>query len=86
MSGRAWVSLLLIATLTGCASRSRPKPCLTRTAHWMRCQHSTRLRGGQVRFLAGFFPGLGRAGSSMHIIAGRCPLRFEPMLGQARPS
>jgi hypothetical protein len=34
MSGRAWVSLLLIATLTGCASRSRPKPCLTRTAHW----------------------------------------------------
>jgi hypothetical protein len=34
MSGRAWVSVLLIATLTGCASRSRPKPCLTRTAHW----------------------------------------------------
>jgi hypothetical protein len=28
MSGRAWVSVLLIATLTGCASRSRPKPFL----------------------------------------------------------
>jgi hypothetical protein len=28
MSGRAWNSVLLIATLTGCASRSRPKPFL----------------------------------------------------------
>ena len=26
MLGRAWVSTLLIVTLTGCASRSRPKP------------------------------------------------------------
>ena len=26
MLGRAWVSVLLIATLTGCASRSRLKP------------------------------------------------------------
>ena len=25
MSGRAWDSVLVIATLTGCASRSRPK-------------------------------------------------------------
>ena len=28
MSGRAWDSVLLIATLTGCASRFRPKPFL----------------------------------------------------------
>ena len=28
MSGRAWNSVLLIASLTGCASRSRPKPFL----------------------------------------------------------
>jgi hypothetical protein len=26
MLGRAWVSVLLLATLTGCASRSRLKP------------------------------------------------------------
>lgn len=26
MLGRDWVSVLRIATLTGCASRSRPKP------------------------------------------------------------
>jgi hypothetical protein len=28
MLGRAWISVLLIAALSGCASRSRPQPFL----------------------------------------------------------
>jgi hypothetical protein len=42
MSGRAWVSVLLIATLTCCASRSRPKPFLPNMNIPLEC--ATRIR------------------------------------------
>jgi hypothetical protein len=37
MSGRAWVSVLLIATLSGCASRFRRKPFLPNTNIPLEC-------------------------------------------------
>lgn len=40
---RAWVSVLLIATLTGCASRSRPKPFLPNLNIPVVCATSIRL-------------------------------------------
>jgi hypothetical protein len=43
MLGRAWVSLLLIITLTGCASRSRPKPFLPNLNIPPACASSIRL-------------------------------------------
>jgi hypothetical protein len=43
MSGRAWVSVLLIATLTGCASRFRPRPFLPDTNIPLECAVSIRL-------------------------------------------
>jgi hypothetical protein len=42
MLGRAWVSVLLMATLTGCASRSRPKPFLPNVNIPLAC--ATRIR------------------------------------------
>jgi hypothetical protein len=42
MSGRAWVSVLLIATLTGCASRFRRKPFLPNTNIPLECAASVR--------------------------------------------
>jgi hypothetical protein len=41
--GRAWVSVLLIATLTGCASRSRPKSLLPNVNIPLVCATSIRL-------------------------------------------
>ena len=43
MSGRAWVSVLLIATLTGCASRSQRKPFLPSTDIPLECAPCIRL-------------------------------------------
>ena len=43
MSGRAWDSVLLIATPTGCASRSRPKPFLPNMNIPLECATSIRL-------------------------------------------
>jgi hypothetical protein len=42
MSGRAWVSVLMIATLSGSASRSRPKPFLPNMNIPLEC--ATRIR------------------------------------------
>lgn len=43
MSGRAWDSVLVIATLTGCASRFRPKPFLPNVNIPLECATSIRL-------------------------------------------
>jgi hypothetical protein len=43
MLGRAWISVLLIATLTGCASRSRPQPFLPNMNIPLECATSIRL-------------------------------------------
>jgi hypothetical protein len=43
MSGRAWVSVLLITRLTGYASRSRPKPFLPNISIPRECATSIRL-------------------------------------------
>jgi hypothetical protein len=43
MSGRAWDSVLVIATLTGCASRFRPKPFLPNANIPLECATSNRL-------------------------------------------
>jgi hypothetical protein len=43
MLGRAWVGVLLTATLTGCASRSRPKPFLPNVSIPTECATSIRL-------------------------------------------
>jgi hypothetical protein len=43
MLGRAWVCVLLIATLTGCASRSRPNPFLPNMNIPLECATSIRL-------------------------------------------
>jgi hypothetical protein len=43
MLGRAWVCVLLIATLTGCASRSRPKPFLSSMSISLECSTGIRL-------------------------------------------
>lgn len=43
MAGRAWVSVLLVAILTGCASRSRPKPFLPNLNIPPECATSIRL-------------------------------------------
>lgn len=43
MWGRAWVSVLLIVILTGCASRSRPKPFLPNLNIPVECASSIRL-------------------------------------------
>ena len=43
MLGRAWVSVLLIATLTGCASRSRLKPFSPNLNIPLECVTSIRL-------------------------------------------
>ena len=42
MLGRAWVSVLLIATLTGCASRFRPKAFLPNVNIPLECATSIR--------------------------------------------
>jgi hypothetical protein len=43
MWGRAWVSVLLMATLTGCASRSRPKASLPSLNIPLECASGIRL-------------------------------------------
>jgi hypothetical protein len=43
MVGRAWISVLLIASLTGCASRSRPKSFLPNISIPPGCATSIRL-------------------------------------------
>jgi hypothetical protein len=43
MLGRDWISVLLIATLTGCASRSRPQAFLPNMNIPPRCATSIRL-------------------------------------------
>ena len=43
MSGRAWVSVLVITTLTGCASGFRPKPFLLNANIPLECATSIRL-------------------------------------------
>ena len=43
MLGRVWVSFLLINTLTGCASRSHPKPFLPNISIPRECATSIRL-------------------------------------------
>src|SRR5437660_4089214 len=45
MLGRAWACVLLIATLTGCASRSRPQPFLPSMTIPLECTTSIRLVG-----------------------------------------
>jgi len=50
MVGRARVSVLLIATLTGCASRSRPKPFLPSMSILLECTTSIRLVGCDLSF------------------------------------
>jgi hypothetical protein len=45
MVGRAWACVLLIATLTGCASRSRPKPFLPSMSIPPECTTSIHLVG-----------------------------------------
>lgn len=42
MWGRAWVSVLLITMLTGCASQSRPKPFLPNMNIPLECATSIR--------------------------------------------
>lgn len=43
MLGRAWISVLLIVALTGCASRSRLKPFLPHMNIPLECATSIRL-------------------------------------------
>jgi hypothetical protein len=43
MLGRAWACVLLMVTLTGCASRSRPKPFLPSMSIPPECTTSIRL-------------------------------------------
>jgi hypothetical protein len=43
MLGRAWISVLLIAALSGCASRSRPAPFLPNMNIPLECGTSIRL-------------------------------------------
>ena len=43
MLGRAWATVVLIAALTGCASRSRPKPFLSNMRIPLECATSIRL-------------------------------------------
>ena len=50
MWGRAWVSVLLIATLTGCASRSRPKVSLPSFNIPPECASSIRLVNCDLSF------------------------------------
>jgi len=50
MWGRAWVSVLLIATLTGCASRVRPKPLLPNLNIPVQCASSIRLVNCDLSF------------------------------------
>ncbi len=50
MVGRARVSVLLIATLNGCASRSRPKPFLLSMSIPLECTASIRLVGCDLSF------------------------------------
>ena len=50
MWGRAWVSVLLITTLTGCASRSRPKPFLPNITIPRECATSIRLVNCDLSF------------------------------------
>ena len=45
MLGRAWACVLLIATLTGCASRSRPQPFQPSMTIPLECTTSIRLVG-----------------------------------------
>lgn len=50
MWGRAWVSLLLITTLTGCASRSRPKTALPNLNIPLECASSIHLVNCDMAF------------------------------------
>ena len=50
MLGRAWVCLLLIAILTGCAPRSRPKPFLSNMSIPLGCTTNIRLVGCDLSF------------------------------------
>ena len=50
MVGRAWVCVLLLATLTGCAPRSRPKPFLPSMSIPLECTTSIRLVGCDLSF------------------------------------
>jgi hypothetical protein len=50
MLGRAWVSVLLIATLTRCASRSRAKPFLPTLNIPLECATSIRLVECELSF------------------------------------
>jgi hypothetical protein len=50
MGGRAWVSVLLIATLTGCASRSRPKSFLPNGNIPLECAASIHLVGCDLSY------------------------------------
>jgi hypothetical protein len=50
MVGRAWVSVLLIATLTGCAPRSRSKPFLPNIKIPLECASSIRLVGCDLSY------------------------------------
>ena len=57
MVGRAWVSVLLIATLTGCASRSRPKPFLPNMNIPLECATRIRLIDCDLSFRPPHLPG-----------------------------
>ena len=50
MLGRAWVCVLLIATLTGCASRSRPKSFLPNVNIPLECATSIHLVGCDLSY------------------------------------
>ncbi len=50
MLGRAWACVLLIATLTGCASRSRPNLFLPNVNIPLECATSIRLVGCDLSF------------------------------------
>ena len=50
MLGRAWACIPLIATLTSCASRSRPKPFLPSMSISLECTTSIRLVGCDLSF------------------------------------
>ena len=50
MLGRVWVCVLLLSTLTGCASRSRPRPFLPNMKIPPGCATSIRLVGCDLSF------------------------------------
>ncbi len=73
MLGRAWACVLLIATLTGCASRSRPQPFLPSMTIPLECTTSIRLVGCALIASKPAFRAVGQGPGDVDSIVHNCP-------------